>query len=191
MSVGILKLDESTRLNFDVSITGADGLPSSRFVIDGPDFSVSFPTRQTNEGLEVDVKGLQNIFKAGDYQARLEVVLENRIYTPLEDTITFIPSVYVQTKAKTVVKESVKVSVKKTVINENELRKTQAATIIANSLNYHPEANETPKEIVNHAIASCGTMTEDQAKTVAEMLALAESCGIEYDKNLTLTIQEQ
>lgn len=196
MSVAKLKLNEKTTLEFGVSITGADGKPDARFVIDGKDFSVSFPCKPTNEGVEVEIQGLASIFKAGEYAARLEIVLENKIYTPLIDKIEFEPNVEIQTNSKVVtpIKESVKVAkitVKKSEINEDQLRKTQAATIIANSLGYVPQENQTPSEIVNAALASAGTMSEEQAKTVKEMLELAEAVGVNYNKDFDPIVEEE
>ena len=189
MSIARLKLDEATKLEFGVAITGADGKPEARFVIEGKDFSVSFPARQVNEGVEVEIQGLSKIFTAGEYNARLEIVLENKIYTPLIDKIEFEPSVEIQTKSSVVkpVKESVtvaKVTVKKSELNEEQLRKTQAATIIAQSLGYTPAPNATPKQIVDAALESVTSMTAEQIATVKEMLQLAEDIGIDYNKDL-------
>lgn len=195
MSIAKLKLDESAKLDFGVQITGADGRPDARFVIDGKDFSVSFPCKQTNEGVEVEIQGLSKIFAAGEYAARLEIVLENKIYTPLVDKIEFEPSVTIKTESKVLqVKESVKVAkvtVKKQEINEDQLRKTQAATIIAKSLGYVPSQTQTPKQIVNSALEQAGQLTNEQIATVQEMLALAEEVGIEYDKDLEPIIVEE
>jgi hypothetical protein len=193
MSVAKIKLDEKTTLEFGVSITGADGKPEARFVIDGNDFSVSFPCKPTNEGVEVEIQGLKDIFKAGQYDARLEIVLENKIYTPLIDKIEFEPTIEIQTQTKPVVpvKESIKVAkitVKKPELNENELRKTQAATIIANALNYKPALAETPTETINRALQRSGPMTSEQADTIGEMLKLAEEVGIVYSKDINLVI---
>lgn len=189
MSIARIRLDESSKLEFGVSITGADGKPNARFVIDGKDFSVSFPAKPTNEGVEVDIQGLSTIFTAGEYNARLEVVLENKIYTPLEDKIEFEPSVHIETKSRVVtpVKESVrveKVTVKTPVINEDVQRKVQAANIIAKALYYEPLAGQTPKSIVNSALVNTEYFTNKQIETVIEMLDLAESVGIDYDKDL-------
>ena len=196
MSIATLKLDESTTLDFGVSITGADGKPEARFVIDGKDFSVSFPAKQTNEGVEVEIKGLQHIFTAGEYSARLEIVLENKIYTPLVDKIEFVPSVHISTNSKVVVpvKESVKVgavTVKKQPIDEDLLRKSQAATIIANALGFQPDKNLTPREIINAALSQNITLTNEQIETIREMLTLAEECGIEYNRDLAPEVVEE
>lgn len=193
MSIAKLKLDEKATLNFGVEISGADGKPDARFVIDGKDFSVSFPAKQTQEGVEVDIHGLKDIFKAGEYAARLEIVLENKIYTPLIDKIEFEPSVSISTNTKQVqpVKESVKVgvvTVKKPVINEEQLRRIQAATIIAQSLHYTPEANASPKQIIDAALSQAHDLTNEQIQTVHDMLALAEDVGVDFNKDLIPSI---
>lgn len=186
MTIATLKLDEKTKLSFGVDITGASGIPEARFIIEGKDFNISYPCKQTNEGVEVEIDGLKNILKAGDYQAKLEVVLENKIYTPLRDTITFEPTVEISTQQKQIkpMVESVKIgkiTVAKPSINEDLLRKTQAATIIAQSLKYVPESNETPQQIIRHALEQSESMSKNQLGTLKDMLALAESTGLEID----------
>lgn len=189
MSIATLKLDQTAKLEFDLSITGASGTSESRLVIEGKDFSVSFPCKTLNEGIEVEISGLKNIFSAGEYKAKLEVFLENKVYVPFRETIIFEPSIEVSSKTKTVqpILESVKVgkiTVKKTELDENILRKTQAATIIANSLGYQSEKDETPSEIIDHAMQQSPPMTEEQMETLEQMLRLAESVGIKFDTDL-------
>ena len=58
MSIAKIKIDEQTKLEFAISITGAGGVPQSRFIIEGKDYSIAFPCRQTNEGVEVDRKSV-------------------------------------------------------------------------------------------------------------------------------------
>ena len=65
-----------------------------------------------------------------------------------------------------------------TQIDENLLRKTHAAAIIAKALGYTPKPNQEPRDIINSALASIKDMTPAQMVTVREMLALAESIGI-------------
>lgn len=64
-------------------------------------------------------------------------------------------------------------------INENILRKTQAATIIAKALGYVPKADMSPQDIISAALASIKDMSPAQMSTVREMLKLAESIGAE------------
>jgi hypothetical protein len=64
-------------------------------------------------------------------------------------------------------------------INETFLRKTQAAMIIAQSLKYTPEQNESAHETIASAIRNSGPMSPNQIKTLQEMLKLAESIGLD------------
>ena len=178
-----LKLDESAKLEFGVSVTGADARPISRFIIEGKHYSIMLPCENVNESVSVEIPVLKNILPAGDYQVRLEVLIDNKIYTPLTESITLKPAVEISTKQHQIptIKESVKVAsvVVKPSINEEMLRKMQAAMIIAKSLGYTSFEGQHPSDIIENAIKSAGEMTQDTAAVVEEMLKLAESTGIE------------
>ena len=66
-------------------------------------------------------------------------------------------------------------------MNENFLRKIQAATIVANTLGYEPKEGESPADIIKTALALQPELTEQQKKTLQEMLKLSEEIGIEVD----------
>lgn len=113
MSIATLRLDESTKLEFGVSITGASGEPETRLVIEGNQFSVSYPCKMTEHGVEAKISELKSVLPAGTYPIKLEVVIENKIYVPFEDTITFEPAIEVVTKPQinpVQIKESIKVN---------------------------------------------------------------------------------
>lgn len=183
MTIAKIQLDEGAKLKLGMSITGAGGIPESRFIIENKDFSVSLPCQPTNDGVEVNIRGMDKMFMAGTYDVRLEVVLENKLYTPLRDKIEFEPAVSVISKSNTVtpIAEEAKISVTTEVINEDILRRVQAATIIAQSLHYTPKESETPTEIINHALEYTGVLTLEQKATLDQMLTLAESVGIDFD----------
>lgn len=65
-------------------------------------------------------------------------------------------------------------------LDENELRKVQAAIIIAKTLHYHPEIRETPRQIIDHSLEGLdySKLTDEELTTIKEMIALAESIGI-------------
>lgn len=180
MSIANLKLDESTKLEFGVAITGTTDIPKTRLVIDGADYSISYPCKQTNEGVEVEINELKNILPAGTYPVRLEVVIENKIYIPFKDTITLEPFVEIQTTpvaVKNVVKESIKigqVTVKK---QEEATNTTQVAKIISESLGYIPRIGETPRETIENALRQSPDRLKDN-DSVKKMLQIAESVGI-------------
>jgi hypothetical protein len=66
-------------------------------------------------------------------------------------------------------------------MNENFLRKVQAATIVAKTLGYEPQEGETPADIIKTALALQPDLTEEQKKTLRDMLKLSESMGIEVE----------
>lgn len=195
MSIAKLKLDESAKLEFDVLITGADGVPNARFVIEGKDFAVSYPCRQTNEGIEVEISGLKNVLQAGDYPAKLEIVLENKIYTPLQDTITFEPVVEINTKAKPLasIKESVmvgKINVTKK-SNDDLTKKYAAANTIAEMLGYKPSLSDTPTKIVESALSVVRALPKSDLETLEEALKRVDSAGVTYDKSFVPSLLEK
>ena len=81
-----LLLDEDNELKFNVAVEGsAEGSVKSRFIISkASGFDLCFEGRSTSSGeVEVDVHSLKGILKEGDYKARLEVLVDDRIFIPL------------------------------------------------------------------------------------------------------------
>jgi hypothetical protein len=179
MSIANLKLDESTKLEFGVSITGTNDIPKTRFVIEGTNFSVSYPCKQTSEGVEVEISELRNVLPSGTYPVRLEVVIENKIYIPFKDSITFEPFVEIQTKpmaVNSVVKESIKIG-QVTVKKQEETNTTHIAAIIAESIGYVPRIGETPRETIENALKFAPEKMKNN-DALKNMLQIAESVGI-------------
>jgi hypothetical protein len=184
MSIAKLRLDESTKLEFGVSITGATQEPQTRLVIEGKDYSISYPCKPTNEGVEVQINELKHVLPAGTYPVRLEVVVENKIYIPFEDTIEFDPAVEVATKTKAVeVRESIKVD--KVVVKEattpNQDR-MKVATVIAEMTGYYPSLNDTPQSIVDASMARADKLKGAAKRSLHEMIKLAKEVGIKVNK---------
>lgn len=97
MIIATLKPEEPQELVFDIKIEGSKEEPSDiRFVIeaqtvDGQQvqdvFSIICRAVRENDAIKVYVPRLLNLFRAGSYKARLEVVLENRLFVPLNEEI--------------------------------------------------------------------------------------------------------
>jgi hypothetical protein len=68
-------------------------------------------------------------------------------------------------------------------IEESNLRKFQAATIIAKTVKYVPEENESPEEIIKHSLESADNiqLTKEQKETLSNMVKLSESFDEEDD----------
>lgn len=97
MIIARLKPDETQELVFDIKIEGTKEEPSDvRFVIeaqtvDGREvqdvFSIICRAVRENDAIKVYVPRLLNLFRAGSHKARLEVVLENRLFIPLNEEV--------------------------------------------------------------------------------------------------------
>lgn len=203
MSVAKIKLDESTKLEFGVQITGAEGKPNARFVIEGTDMSVSYPChRMSGGGIEVEIGNLKNVFPAGEYPVRLEIIIENKIFIPYEDTIILEPNVHVTSKPTGIkeVKESVqvgKVVVKpqpkadktpaKEVVSEQRTvaRKQHAiAQSIAGLLAYEPVRKQSAKSIVNESLKARGVVSKMDHHNLLKLLKEAKQNDIDFDVDL-------
>lgn len=97
MIIATLKPEDPQELVFDIKIEGSKEEPSDiRFVIeaqtvDGQQvqdvFSIICRAVRENDAIKVYVPRLLNLFRAGSYKARLEVVLENRLFIPLNEEV--------------------------------------------------------------------------------------------------------
>lgn len=109
-----LKLDENNELVFEVNIQGtdaADAKPVIRYIIEDKKLSYTFLGNIKNGNVNVDVPILTDTIKEGIYSSKLEVIIGDRYFVPLETNVEF-------KKSLTVTAESVVVN-KKQVISEN------------------------------------------------------------------------
>lgn len=114
----------SHELTFDLSISGSKEEPQDiRFIIESqvdPEtgdsvqdvFSIICRAVRSPEGVKITIPRLLNLFRAGSYKSRLEVVLEGRLFTPLSEQIEITEPAKVEMVNKPKeVKESTTVSV--------------------------------------------------------------------------------
>ena len=93
-----LKLDEANELLFKVTIQGADATPARvRLVCEGGDISYMFDGHSTDDGeIRFIVPEMKNRLKEGEtYLSRVEVLVENRYFSPVEFDMTFKQSMKV------------------------------------------------------------------------------------------------
>lgn len=106
-----LKLDEDNSLVFEVKIEGdSRGQPIYRLVCEAGNMSYGFKGEPSEDGIQVTIPKLAESLRPGTYDAHLEVVIENKLFIPLQFQTKFD----VSTK---VVAEAVKVVSKKPVEN--------------------------------------------------------------------------
>lgn len=118
MSLAKLELTEESKLVFDVKITGTDESVSDyRFIIKNEDFNIVCKGKMTTDGVEVKIPKLKNILSDGVYQTALEIIIDDKIFTPLHESIELLPNIEMKVESKTLdneKKQKVSVEVGKT-----------------------------------------------------------------------------
>lgn len=97
-----LFIDESNELSFDLTIEGTEmGAPVVRTIIEGEKFEMMFPTNKKDESWSVTIPPLNEVMGIGTRNLRLEVVINNKIFTPLTLVTEFKKSCVVEAKVVT------------------------------------------------------------------------------------------
>jgi hypothetical protein len=113
MLLSKLKLDEENELEFSLQITGtSEQTKGVRFVIEGKDYSIMFPGTYENGNVHIKIPKMKGIMPAGIHECRMEVVVGDKIFSPLTESIEFEQLVEVDVKKTKIesIKEDVKVS---------------------------------------------------------------------------------
>ncbi len=86
-----MKLDEENDVVFEVKISGdVSNKPIYRFVCEGQGISYSFPGKAISaDEVQVSIPALQGIIKEGKYNSHLEVIVDNKLFIPLEVSSQF------------------------------------------------------------------------------------------------------
>lgn len=119
-----LDIDESTDIAFKIKMEGAVSAPAkARLVCEGTDFSYMFNGYATEESevVQFTLPQMAGKLKEGTYEARVEVLVENRYFVPVKFQVNF-------KKSLSVVAESVVVKPKE---NKKELKVTAEPIIVA------------------------------------------------------------
>lgn len=96
-------LDTDNELAFSLEIEGAeDSSVRSQFIIEGPKgINLSFSGTTSKGEVFVEVPSLKGIVKEGKYDTRLEVIVDDRIFVPLELEASIKQSVKVEAAVRT------------------------------------------------------------------------------------------
>jgi len=94
MIIEKLNLNESHIIKYGMNVYGTTQQPSDiRFVIEGPQFDIVCKCKQVGEELEIDIPELKGILESKEYPARIEVIIGDKIFTPIKESIEFNPLV--------------------------------------------------------------------------------------------------
>jgi hypothetical protein len=97
MSDIYLSLDQDNELRFNVAIEGSKpGTPKYRLVFEGKNLSYAFSGQQAGQGeVSFQIPSMKNMLKEGTYRANLEVMIDDRYFSPLSFDALFEESVKV------------------------------------------------------------------------------------------------
>ena len=156
-----LHLDNDNELMFKVVVEGSRPADSvCRLMLEGGDFSYAFSGNVSEEGeVSVVIPTLKKSLTEGTYKAKLEVLVDDRIFMPLEFNANFKQSLKVTAEAITrVVKTTSKASA---VILESP--KAQPKKIVKEA---------TPKETKskNKSKIDVSKLSKSQMRQLVEML---------------------
>lgn len=101
-------LDTDNELKFTVAIEGVgEASVRSQFILEGPKgINLAFEGRADGSEISVDVPSLKGMLREGLYNTRLEVIVDDRIFTPLQMQATLKPAI----KVEAVIRATQKVS---------------------------------------------------------------------------------
>jgi hypothetical protein len=115
MILSKLKLDESTELEFSIEIFGTPEKSSDvRFVIESSEFNLSIPCKVNGTTVTATIPKLKGILNSGEYSAKLECILDGKIFTPLNESVEFDALVEFEVKPQKAetIKEGVRITPK-------------------------------------------------------------------------------
>lgn len=123
-----LDLDKENELVFQLSVEGAKPAKvESRFLIDTGNYSLSFPAGPPSSGeVSVSIPPLENTISEGKYSSSLEVIVDGKVFTPINinteftKSITIVAEVVTKKKSQQGLSVSPTISVNKVKMNINE-----------------------------------------------------------------------
>lgn len=125
MILGKLSLAEAQQMTFGMNVFGTTEQPSIiRFIIEGDKFDIACKCKQVGEDIEVDIPELKGILEAKEYPARLEVIIGDKIFTPLKESIEFDPLVELGVKKKSIKVQNEGVEIKVKSSSSKEVKKS-------------------------------------------------------------------
>lgn len=121
-----LNLSKANKLSFRLDVSGTDAIPTeARLVCEDEGLEYGFPCLINGEELEVSVPCMEGKISAGNYRARLEVIVEGTRFVPVVTELTFKSPVKVQVAEQRVPMKPTQPSVS---LKAKYVLKTEAAT---------------------------------------------------------------
>jgi hypothetical protein len=96
-------LDTDNELKFTVAIEGAhEAQVRSQFILEGPKgINLCFEGKPAGGEIAVEVPSLKGMLREGLYNTRLEVIVDDRVFTPLQMQANLKPAIKVEAVVRT------------------------------------------------------------------------------------------
>ena len=126
MILSKLQLDEESEMEFSMQVFGtAEQTSDIRLVIEGSEYDIILHGIYENGNVKIKVPKLKGIMASGVHECKMEVIIDGKVFSPLQESIEFEPLVEfdVQKTKSAPIKESVtvapiKVTTKSVVVNK-------------------------------------------------------------------------
>lgn len=177
-----LDVEETNELAFKIQVEGATSPAKVRLVCEGSDFSYMFSGKGTGEEgvVQFVIPQMKNKLQEGTYSARVEVLIENRYFSPVQFQLNFKKTMQVFAEAVNVVqrtsKPDIKVSASPIVVSSG---KSEPKPILVQESPVVPK--QPPK--INNTVENRDNVKKSTASTLREKFARS-SQRTEVDSDL-------
>lgn len=163
-----LDIDESNELAFKIHMEGASSAPAKvRLVCEGKDFSYMFNGYGTGEPeiVQFTLPQMSSKIAEGSYNARVEVLVENRYFAPVQFQINFKKTLSVVAESIQVRPKQVQHDIKVTAVPIVTPKQTQQSTVVA--FEQRPETKTNQQQIQSHVSVSHASQSHNSGKLSA------------------------
>ena len=102
MSLAKIDQTDETKLTFDVQVAGTkEDVSAYRLVIESEEYSIICKGKPGKDGIEVQLPKLKGLLDEGVYKATLEIIIGDRIFTPLTEVIEVNPNIELTVESRT------------------------------------------------------------------------------------------
>lgn len=169
-----LDIEESNDLTFKIRLEGTSTAPAKvRLVCEGKDFSYMFNGYGTNEPetVQFTLPQMNNRLQEGLYNARVEVLVENRYFAPLHFQINFKKTLNVVAESIQVVQKVSKPELKVTAVPVIAAAAKQANTQSVIKFEQKPEVKTEQKTAAQHVPSSSTQIQKTSIPSLKEKFA--------------------
>lgn len=168
-----LDLEEASDLMFKVRVEGADNSPAKvRLVCESQHMAFMFNATGTNEPdvVQFNLPAMNNKLQEGTYSARIEVLVENRYFSPVAFNIAFKKAMKVVAESIVVKPKSrptdISVSVAPIVVKKPEVSST--INVVSEAVN---DEQQDLSPLKKRYLEKKQTSISEEAKVVKELLS--------------------